>query len=117
MLASGTRVYETSGAAHTAPSTISSYGLGTKVCYALSVRPYDQSTGDWRHSALACYVIGKKPKVGALNGGVTHFGWLSLNDVLHFETSSHDEAINLTDNSREVRTAFSLIPSLKCACS
>ena len=66
VLASGTRVYETSGAAHTAPSTISSYGLGTKVCYALSVRPYDQSTGDWRHSALACYVIGKKPKVQIL---------------------------------------------------
>lgn len=37
--------------------------VGTKVCYALSVQPWNQNTGDWRYSTPFCVAIGKKPKV------------------------------------------------------
>ena len=67
-LDSGSRTYSTSGANHSAESTIGSYAIGTKICYALSVRPYSHTTGDWRHSALKCYVIGKNPKVQVWGG-------------------------------------------------
>lgn len=44
---------------------------GTKICYAMSVRPYNQSTGDWRHSQLYCLIVGKKPKVQVWGGDVS----------------------------------------------
>lgn len=42
--------------------------VGTKVCFALSVAPYNQnvSTGDWKHSNPYCIVIAKRPKVQIL---------------------------------------------------
>ncbi|MEO5950789.1 MAG: hypothetical protein ABIQ04_05055 [Candidatus Saccharimonadales bacterium] len=37
--------------------------VGSKICYALSVKPYKNGSTDWRHSAPDCVKIGKKPKV------------------------------------------------------
>lgn len=55
--------------------------VGTRICYTLSVRPYTQSNGDWRHSAPACMTVSKQPKVhvwgsdvrtrGSINTGTT----------------------------------------------
>lgn len=45
--------------------------IGTKVCYALSVHPYNQSTTDWRHSTPVCIVIAKKPKLQILGGDLS----------------------------------------------
>jgi hypothetical protein len=36
---------------------------GTKICYTLSVNPYSQTSGNWRHSAPACVTVSKKPKI------------------------------------------------------
>ncbi len=41
---------------------------GTKVCYTLSVKPRAHDSDQWRHSAPACVVIGKRPKV-QIHGG------------------------------------------------
>jgi hypothetical protein len=49
------------------PHTMGDLAVGTRVCYALSVRPYNQSTGtNWRHSTPDCVTIAKKPKVQVL---------------------------------------------------
>jgi len=42
--------------------------VGTRVCFALSVRPVSQSNGNWRHSPPFCITISKKPKVQVLGG-------------------------------------------------
>ena len=44
--------------------------VGSRICYALSVQPYTSVGGStqWRHSAPACVVIAKKPKVQVLGG-------------------------------------------------
>ncbi len=47
---------------------ISSYDVGTRICFALSVRNYNQTTDGWRHSDLRCLIAGKKPKVDVLGG-------------------------------------------------
>lgn len=49
------------------PHTMADPPVGTRVCYALSLRPYNQSTGtNWRHSDPDCVTIAKKPKVQIL---------------------------------------------------
>jgi hypothetical protein len=49
------------------PHTMGDLAVGTRVCYALSVSPYNQSTGtNWRHSPPDCVTIAKKPKVQVL---------------------------------------------------
>ncbi len=67
-LNSGNQTYPTSGGNHSANATIGADEIGTKICYALSVKPFNQDTSNWRHSALKCYVIGKKPKVQVWGG-------------------------------------------------
>lgn len=62
------QTYSRSGDTHSATASIGTNPLGTKICYSLSVRPYNQTTSDWRHSALSCYIISKKPKVQILGG-------------------------------------------------
>lgn len=37
--------------------------VGTRICYTLSVRPYSQANGNWRHSAPVCIKVSKQPKV------------------------------------------------------
>jgi adhesin HecA-like repeat protein len=54
------------GATTTLSSKTESTGdiaAGSRICYATSVRPYNHTTSDWRHSTPACVTIGKKPKV------------------------------------------------------
>lgn len=49
------------------PHTMGDVPVGTRVCYALSVRPFSQSTGaNWRHSPPDCVTIAKKPKLQVL---------------------------------------------------
>lgn len=46
------------------PHTMGDPAVGSRVCYALSVRPFSQSTGaNWRHSPPDCVTIAKKPKL------------------------------------------------------
>ncbi len=55
---------------------VADYPIGTQICFAISVKNYlysstntaQQPIDDWRHSALRCYVAGKKPKVNVLGG-------------------------------------------------
>lgn len=44
-------------------SIIDDLPVGSRICFALSVRPPSVGSGDWRHSAPVCVKIGKKPKV------------------------------------------------------
>lgn len=37
--------------------------VGTRICFALSVQPRSNASGDWAHSRPICTVVGKKPKV------------------------------------------------------
>lgn len=48
--------------------TITDYDVGTHICYAMSVKPYNHTTSDWRHSQLYCLVVSKSPKVQVLGG-------------------------------------------------
>ena len=47
---------------------LSNKDLGTQVCFVLSVRNYQEGASDWKHSALSCIIINKKPKVQVLGG-------------------------------------------------
>jgi hypothetical protein len=49
-------------------TTIGDYPVGTKLCYALSVQPYNGTTTDWRHGLPSCITIAKRPKVQVLGG-------------------------------------------------
>ncbi|MFZ1301015.1 MAG: hypothetical protein WAQ27_00310 [Candidatus Microsaccharimonas sp.] len=44
--------------------------VGTKICFALSVKPYtnNDTLGYWSHGQPACVVVSKKPKVQVLGG-------------------------------------------------
>jgi len=44
--------------------------VGSRICYALSVRPYtnNNTANEWYHSTPACVVVSKKPKVQVLGG-------------------------------------------------
>lgn len=48
------------------------FDVGDRICYGLSVRGYNASTGNGktgaRHSALRCIVVGVKPKVQVIGG-------------------------------------------------
>lgn len=44
------------------------YPVGTRICFTLSVRPYNQATTDWRHGVPFCVTVAKKPKVQVLGG-------------------------------------------------
>lgn len=43
--------------------TVPDAELGSWLCFALSVQPYSQTSGDWYHGTPSCVKIGKKPKV------------------------------------------------------
>jgi len=67
--ANGTRDFGT-GATRLADSSKASESLaaGSRICYALSVRPYTNANAlnYWSHSAPSCVVVAKKPKVQVL---------------------------------------------------
>ena len=49
-------------------TTVDDVAVGSRICFALSVRPYDESTSNARHSALQCMVVSKSPKVQVQGG-------------------------------------------------
>ncbi len=51
-------------------SEIDELVAGTRVCWALSVKPRSNTADEWRHSAPVCVKIGKKPKFQILGGDV-----------------------------------------------
>lgn len=51
-----------------ADQTAGDYPVGTRICYALSVSPYNRTGPGWRHSTPFCVVIAKKPKTQILGG-------------------------------------------------
>lgn len=53
---------------HDGITDIQDYEVGTRICFALSVRQYRHDQNGWRHSQLYCYVVGKYPKVQVLGG-------------------------------------------------
>jgi hypothetical protein len=48
--------------------TIPDLPVGTKICYALSVQPYDQVTVNWRHGTPVCVVVAKLPSAQVIGG-------------------------------------------------
>lgn len=42
--------------------------VNSRVCFALSVRPVTQASGNWRHSTPFCITIAKKPKLQVIGG-------------------------------------------------
>lgn len=60
--------YAVGNTQESALANIGEYDVGTRICFALSVRQYTHLTEDWRHSPLRCYIAGKKPKVNVLGG-------------------------------------------------
>ena len=49
------------------PQPAGDYPVGTRVCFALSVSPYSQSSStNWSHSEPFCALVAKKPKVQIL---------------------------------------------------
>lgn len=56
--------------------------VGTKICYTLSVRPYTQTSGNWRHSAPVCMTVSKQPKVQVWGGDVRTRGNIKTGTTL-----------------------------------
>jgi hypothetical protein len=52
----------------TATGDLTDKPLGTQICFVLSISPYQEGQSGWRHSALSCITINKKPKVQVLGG-------------------------------------------------
>lgn len=77
-VAGGTRIF-TVGAASMdgTEGTVNDYPVGTKICYATSVKPYSDASAAamWRHSAPECVILGKKPQVH-IEGGDLRVGSL-----------------------------------------
>jgi hypothetical protein len=70
-LASGNRAISTKGYETEKDITADAdWAIGTKVCFAMSVQPYNESTTKWRHSTLVCLTVGKKPKTQVLGGDI-----------------------------------------------
>ncbi len=74
-VSSGSRMYPGKDfRTETGVASIADYPIGTQVCFVLSVRQYryisndtnNDPTENWRHSAMRCYIVGKKPKVNVL---------------------------------------------------
>ncbi len=62
---------------------IGEYEVGTRLCYALSVQPRRYDDVSWYHSAPACVVVAKKPKVQVLGGDL----WVGRGGVANVQTS------------------------------
>lgn len=53
---------------YTATGNLGDVEVGTRLCYAMSVRRGSSTNPDWRHSQLYCLVVGKLPKVQVYGG-------------------------------------------------
>ena len=52
--------------AYNGNGTLNGEEVGASICYAMSVKRNSSASTDWRHSALVCLMVGKKPKVQVL---------------------------------------------------
>lgn len=74
VIASGSSVFATDGSVlsgdilNSQTRDIDDLPIGTRLCFALSVRDRASDDSQWAHSAPVCVVIGKKPKVQVLGG-------------------------------------------------
>lgn len=89
---------------------LSNNPVGTKICFVLSVNKYNAANmgnaNAWRHSALSCLIVGKKPKVQVWGGGVSAgkvFNGTSLRSTSKVATSLTTKNVEYTNNS-ETRT-------------
>jgi len=84
----GNSVFNTSGGVvsgsniNTRNDSISDLPVGTKICYAFSVKPYDQSSSSWKHGAPVCAVVGKRPKVQVLGSDLSVRGLVDTSNVV-----------------------------------
>ncbi len=53
---------------YNATGTLGDRAVGTRICFAMSVRRNASVNTDWRHSQMYCRVVGKEPKVQVLGG-------------------------------------------------
>lgn len=53
-----------------AKQVIGDFPIGTRICYALSVKPITQANGNWRHSKPFCVIIAKSPKIQVRGGDI-----------------------------------------------
>lgn len=56
--------------------------VGTRICYTLSVRPYSQANGDWRHSAPICIKVSKQPKMQVWGHDVRTRGSIKMGSTM-----------------------------------
>ncbi len=89
----GTSVFDTNGTVlsgdniNARSDAVGDLPVGTKICYAFSIKPYDQSSADWKHSAPACVTIGKKPKVTIWGGDLKVRGLVDTSTSLKSGTT------------------------------
>ncbi len=74
-----------------ANDNVGSQAVGTKICYALSVKAVSDTNGDWAHGQPSCVTIAKKPKVQVwgsdLNVGVPLTGGSTVNSQISTSVS------------------------------
>lgn len=68
---SGTFKSKTTTTLSSKTESVSDIAVGSRICYATSVKPYNHTTSNWRHSTPACVTIGKKPKVQVWGGDLS----------------------------------------------
>lgn len=68
-LSTGVRGYDQGASvAHNTNGSLGAEPIGTRLCYAMSVKQNASDSLDWRHSRLYCLVVGKQPKVHVTGG-------------------------------------------------
>lgn len=93
----GTSIFNESGGVYSGsamgaiPVVASDLGVGTQICFALSVQPYSSASSNWNHSAPTCLTVGKKPKIQV------HGGDLSVGKLFS----------GATTNTKRVQTSIS----------
>ncbi len=80
-------------------TTPEDFNVGDRICYGLSVRGYNESTGPTksgtRYSALQCVVVGKKPKVHVTGGDVIVRGGGTASNVTTSVTRHSKERVEI----------------------
>lgn len=78
--------------------------VGTRICYALSVKPYTNtnSTGNWAHGVPVCIIVSKKPKVNILGGDLLiRNGGTTSGDITTSVTLDNRSQVEVTQEDIE----------------
>lgn len=79
--------------------------VGDRLCYGMSVMAYkrdiDNSSGNWRHSAPRCVIVGKKPKVQVWGSDLS-VGRQFSNDMSTPADSNVDVSTSVKSNNTKV---------------